>query len=131
MNKRSPLAPAEFPALPPVGGLRLASAAAGLRYRDRPDLLLAAFAAGTAVAGVFTRSMCPSAPVDWCKQRIGGGGAARALLCCAGNANAFTGAAGDVTVEQSARIIAEHLDAASDREILCGLNRRYRGANAR
>ena len=53
MTAISPLAPARFPDLPPVPGVRLAAAEAQLRYRGRPDLLLASFAPGTAVAGTF------------------------------------------------------------------------------
>ena len=77
----------------PVRGVRLAAAAAGIRYRGRPDLLLAAFAPGTRVAGVFTRNRCPGAPVDWCRAALAGG-SARALVVNAGNANVFTGRAG-------------------------------------
>ena len=88
----SPLA-RPFPALSPVRGVRLAAAAAGIRYRDRPDLLLAAFAPGTRVAGVFTRNRCPGAPIDWCRAALVGG-SARGLVVNAGNANVFTGQAG-------------------------------------
>jgi glutamate N-acetyltransferase/amino-acid N-acetyltransferase len=89
----SPLAPANFPDMPGIEGVRMATAAAGIRYRDRTDVLLALFAAGTTVAGVFTRSKCPSAPVDWCRDRIKGG-EARVLVVNSGNANAFTGRTG-------------------------------------
>jgi glutamate N-acetyltransferase/amino-acid N-acetyltransferase len=51
----SPLAPAQFPDMPTVAGVRLATAAAGIRYPGRTDVLLALFDPGTAVAGVFTR----------------------------------------------------------------------------
>ncbi|WP_428396182.1 bifunctional glutamate N-acetyltransferase/amino-acid acetyltransferase ArgJ [Lichenicoccus sp.] len=77
----------------PMRGVRLATTAAGIRYRDRPDLLLAAFATGTRVAGVFTRNRCPGAPVDWCRAALAGG-TARGLVVNAGNANVFTGQAG-------------------------------------
>ena len=74
----SPLAPEQFPDMPPVAGVRLATAAAGIRYPGRTDVLLALFDPGTAVAGVFTRSKCPSAPVDWCRAQLKqGSGAAR------------------------------------------------------
>ena len=61
----SPLAPAQFPDMPAVDGVRLATAAAGIRYVGRTDVLLALFEPGTSIAGVFTQSKCPSAPVDW------------------------------------------------------------------
>jgi glutamate N-acetyltransferase/amino-acid N-acetyltransferase len=88
--------------------VRLATHAAGLRYQRRADLMLAALAAGTTVAGTFTRSLCPSAPVDWCR-RILGRGTARAVVCNAGNANAFTGRAGDTAAALTAGVIATAL----------------------
>src|SRR5690606_11791807 len=63
----SPLAPKTFPDLPQIAGVRFATAEAGIKYKNRTDVLLAAFDEGTAVAGVFTSSRCPSAPVDWCR----------------------------------------------------------------
>ena len=102
----SPLAPASFPEMPPVAGVRLATAAAGIRYPGRTDVLLALFDPGTAVAGVFTRSKCPSAPVDWCRARIKGG-AASALVVNSGNANAFTGKTGRAATELTAEIAAK------------------------
>ncbi len=89
----SPLAPAAVPRLDPVPGVRLATASAGIKYRDRTDVLVAVLDPGTAVAGVLTRSKCPSAPVDWCREHLRGG-KARALVVNSGNANAFTGARG-------------------------------------
>ena len=56
--------------MPAIEGVRLATAAAGIRYRDRTDVLLVELAPGTAVAGVFTKSKCASAPVDWCRQNL-------------------------------------------------------------
>jgi glutamate N-acetyltransferase/amino-acid N-acetyltransferase len=76
--------------MPAVEGVRLATAAAGIRYAERTDVLLALFDADTTAAGVFTRSKCPSAPVEWCRARIGRG-RGRALVVNSGNANAFTG----------------------------------------
>jgi len=108
----SPLAPASFPTLPPVHGVQLASYAAGLRYQKRADLMLAALAPGTSVAGTFTQSLCPSAPVDWCRQILSGEGAdrqARAVVCNAGNANAFTGEQGHTAAKLTADVIARAL----------------------
>jgi glutamate N-acetyltransferase/amino-acid N-acetyltransferase len=101
----SPLAPERFPDLPSVEGVRFASAAAGIRYAGRTDVLLALFEQGTSVAGVFTRSKCPSAPVDWCRAQVKAGGAA-ALLVNSGNANAFTGKTGRAATKMSADIVA-------------------------
>ena len=102
----SPLAPASFPEMPPVAGVRLATASAGIRYAGRTDVLLALLDAGTTVAGVLTRSKCPSAPVDWCRARLKGG-AARALVVNSGNANAFTGKSGRAATEMTAAIAAK------------------------
>jgi len=89
----SPLAPSNFPEMPEIAGVRMATAAAGIRYKGRTDVLLALLDKGTTVAGVFTRSKCPSAAVDWCRDKIKGG-KARVLVVNSGNANAFTGRTG-------------------------------------
>jgi glutamate N-acetyltransferase / amino-acid N-acetyltransferase len=102
----SPLAPASFPEMPPVAGVRLATAAAGIRYPGRTDVLLALFDAGTAATGVFTRSKCPSAAVDWCRDRMKAPGA-RALVVNSGNANAFTGKSGRAATKLTADITAK------------------------
>ena len=101
----SPLAPKSFPDLPGVDGVRFAAGEAGIRYRNRTDAMLAIMDAGTQAAGVFTRSKCPSAPVDWCRARLKGG-KARALVVNSGNANAFTGKVGAAAVKRTAEIAA-------------------------
>lgn len=109
----SPLAPTSFPALPPVPGVELATHAAGLKYEKRADLLLVRLAEETTVAGTFTSSLCPSAPVDWCR-RILPNGTARALVVNSGNANAFTGRAGETAAELTATTIAGVLGITAD-----------------
>jgi glutamate N-acetyltransferase/amino-acid N-acetyltransferase len=104
----SPLAPKAFPKLPPLAGVRLATAAAGVRYKDRTDVLLALLAPGTQVAGVFTTSKTSSAPVLWCRDKLKGG-EARVLVVNSGNANAFTGKSG----QEGVRAIAEEAAAAA------------------
>ena len=106
MATTSPLAPAAFPRLPAVGGVRFAAAEAGIKYKNRRDVLLAVFDKGTTVAGVFTKSKCPSAPVDWCRAALKSG-KARALLVNSGNANAFTGKRGRETTKISAGMVAK------------------------
>ncbi len=96
----SPLA-VPLPALAPLSGVRLGAAAAGIRYKGRTDLVMVALAAGTSVAGVFTRNKCPGAPIDWCRTALAGG-RARGLVVNAGNANVFTGARGRETVKATA-----------------------------
>ena len=113
----SPLAPDRFPDLPAVAGVRLAAIEAGLRYQARADLMLAELVPGTTAAGVFTRSHCPSAPVDWCK-RILPAGTARAVVCNAGNANAFTGRAGETATRLTAETIAKAIGCAADEVFL-------------
>jgi len=101
----SPLAPAALPVLPPIAGVQLATTQAGIRYQGRTDLLLVSLAEGTHVAGVFTRSKAPSAPIDWCRAALLYG-SARALLVNSGNANAFTGKRGVASVQASAAAAA-------------------------
>jgi glutamate N-acetyltransferase / amino-acid N-acetyltransferase len=106
LTKISPLAPKTVPDMPALDGVRLATAAAGIRYRDRTDVLLVELAPGTAVAGVFTKSKCASAPVDWCRQHLKSR-AARALVVNSGNANAFTGKTGREACQFTARLAAK------------------------
>ena len=91
--KRSPLAPATAPQLPPIAGAKVAALACGIRYKERKDLCLFAFEPGTSVAGVFTKSLTAGAPVEWCKAALKGK-SARAFLVNSGNSNAFTGRVG-------------------------------------
>ncbi len=105
---RSPLAPERFPEIPPVAGVRFASLEAGLRYRQRHDLTLIELAQGTAVGGVFTRSLTAGHPVLW-DRRILHHGRARALIVNAGNANVFRGEEGDRAVEAEAQAVARAL----------------------
>jgi glutamate N-acetyltransferase/amino-acid N-acetyltransferase len=107
MAKDIPVSPlkVELPPLPPLKGVRLGVAAAGLRYQGRPDVMMMELAPGTTVAGVFTSNKCPGAPVDWCRTALKGE-AARALVVNAGNANVFTGRAGVETVEATAAAAA-------------------------
>src|SRR6195952_5703260 len=102
----SPLAPTNVPEMPEIAGVKLATAAAGIRYKDRTDVLLAMMDKGTTVAGVFPRSKCPSAPVEWCRAKLKGG-AARALVVNSGNANAFTGKTGKNSTKLTGDIAAK------------------------
>src|ERR1700688_3233266 len=101
----SPLAPKNVPSMTAIGGVRLATGAAGIRYQGRTDVMLAVFDEPASVAGVFTRSKCPSAPVEWCRARIKGG-RARALVVNSGNANAFTGKNGREACAFTAKLAA-------------------------
>src|SRR5690242_14965772 len=101
----SPLAPTHVPDLPEIGGVRLATAEAGIRYAGRTDVLLVMFDAGTTAAGVFTRSKCPSAPVEWCRAHLKKS-KTRGLVVNSGNANAFTGKSGRDACRSTAEIAA-------------------------
>ena len=93
----SPLAPTAQPSLPVIEGVRLGGTAVGLKKNGGRDLMLAELAPGWTIAGAFTRSLCSSAPVDWCRHALKGG-KARAIVVNSGNSNAFTGKAGERTV---------------------------------
>lgn len=98
--KPSPLAPTHFPTLLPLAGVRIACAETGIRYKNRPDLLLMVFDEGTQAAGVFTTNQVVAAPVTWSRMALAASGKARALVVNAGNANAFTGTLGMESVER-------------------------------
>ena len=104
----SPLAPERFPALAPIPGVRLAAFACGIRYTGRNDLMLAELAPGSAVAGVFTRSLTAGAPVVWCRHCLSGG-RVRGIVVNSGNSNVFTGRAGKEVVETTAAKTAQLL----------------------
>jgi glutamate N-acetyltransferase/amino-acid N-acetyltransferase len=108
----SPLAPKSYPDLPAIAGVRFATAEAGIKYKNRTDVLLMAFDEGTTAAGVLTRSKCSSAAVDWCRAKLPGG-KARGLVVNSGNANAFTGAKGKQSVALTADYAAKALGCAT------------------
>src|SRR5476649_2866650 len=119
----SPLAPTDVPDMPAIAGVKLATAAAGIRYKGRTDVLLALMDKGTTVAGVFTQSKCPSAPVEWCRAILKRGGSskpgsARALVVNSGNANAFTGKTGRQATTLTASIAAKAAGCRADEVFL-------------
>jgi len=111
MTAVSPLAPARFPDLPPLPGVRLAAFAAGIRYTGRDDLMLAELAPESTVAGVFTRSLTAGPPVVWCRDCLAGG-TIRGIVANSGNSNTFTGRTGREIVEQTAATAAQLLGCA-------------------
>ncbi|MDV7144103.1 bifunctional glutamate N-acetyltransferase/amino-acid acetyltransferase ArgJ [Tropicimonas sp. TH_r6] len=106
----SPLAPEAFPDLPEIAGAEFSAVEAGVRYAGRSDVMMARLAPGSAVAGVFTRSSTRSAPVLDCEAKLAAGAAPEAgaaILVNSGNANAFTGAAGERSVKAICLAVAE------------------------
>ncbi len=116
--KKSPFAPRHFPDMPQVGGIDMWVAETGAKYKNRPDIFVAKFAHGSAVAGVFTKSSMPGAPVAWSKQclRVGAKGG---LLVNAGNANVFTGAQGHADVCELAELSAHVLGCMAKDVYMC------------
>src|SRR5438445_6585912 len=108
MTALSPLAPARFPDLVPIAGVRLAAFACGIRYTGRDDLMLAELAPDSAIAGVFTRSLTAGAPVVWCRDCLSGG-KVRGIVVNSGNSNTFTGRAGKEVVATTAAATARLL----------------------
>jgi glutamate N-acetyltransferase/amino-acid N-acetyltransferase len=106
MTTISPLAPARFPELAPIAGVRLAAFACGIRYTGRDDLMLTELAPGSAIAGVFTRSLTAGAPVIWCRDCLAGG-KVRGIVVNSGNSNVFTGRVGQEVVERTAQRTAQ------------------------
>ena len=104
--KKSPLAPASFPDMADIAGVRLATAQAGVKYTGRTDLMLAEFSPSTTVAGVFTKSKTASAPVLKCREYLPGG-TARALVVNSGNSNAFTGRRGEESVDHILNAVSD------------------------
>ncbi|PCI52028.1 MAG: bifunctional ornithine acetyltransferase/N-acetylglutamate synthase [Alphaproteobacteria bacterium] len=113
-EKISPLAPDVFPDFPEINGVMLATAATGMKYQGRDDLLYVSFPKGAIAAGVMTLSRTSSAPVDLCRKNLGTGKPARALLVNAGNANAFTGKAGDRAMMSTVRTLAGKIGCDTD-----------------
>ncbi|WP_293572904.1 bifunctional glutamate N-acetyltransferase/amino-acid acetyltransferase ArgJ [Phaeobacter sp.] len=108
---RSPLAPDHFPDLPVIEGLKFSTTAAGVKYKDRTDVMLAVMDPGTTVAGVFTRSATRSAPVLDCQAKLAAASpsaheAGAALLVNSGNSNAFTGHYGQTSVAEITEAVA-------------------------
>nr|WP_216599789.1 MULTISPECIES: bifunctional glutamate N-acetyltransferase/amino-acid acetyltransferase ArgJ [unclassified Ruegeria] len=102
------MAPASFPDLPAIDGVRFATVEAGVRYQGRTDVMLAVLDPGTSVAGVFTRSATRAAPVLDCQDKIGGSSEGpAAILVNSGNANAFTGHYGQTSVAEVTQAVSK------------------------
>jgi glutamate N-acetyltransferase / amino-acid N-acetyltransferase len=82
--------------------VKISTAYSGIKNKSskEDDLLLIEFDKEANIAGVFTKSLTSSAPVNQCKHNIKSftPPSVRAIIVNSGNANAFTGKAGDETV---------------------------------
>ncbi|MCV2867369.1 bifunctional glutamate N-acetyltransferase/amino-acid acetyltransferase ArgJ [Defluviimonas sp. WL0002] len=109
----SPLAPKDgFPALPRIAGVEFAAIAAGVRYAGRTDVMLARLAPGTALAGAFTRSSTRAACILDCQAKLQKASESQdgaAIVVNSGNANAFTGKAGQTSVNAVTEGVAKAL----------------------
>lgn len=114
----SPLAPSAWPELTHVAGVLLASTGVEIRYKNRPDVLLAVLNEGTQMAGVYTKSLTAASPIEWCKQAQSAGRGARALVVNSGNANAFTGRAGDASVARVVNAVVQAVGCAPEQVFL-------------
>jgi glutamate N-acetyltransferase/amino-acid N-acetyltransferase len=112
-----------MPEMPPLPGVRLATTESGTGYNGRPDMLLAALAPGSTVAGVLTRSSLPGAPVRWTRARLAEGAEPAALVVNAGNANVFTGSQGLTVVERTASRTGALLGCAPNQVLICSTGR--------
>lgn len=89
----------------PVPGIRLSAVAAGIRYRDRDDLVLIELAGGGTAAAVFTRNAFCAAPVTVAREHLAAT-APHYLLINSGNANAGTGRDGLRATRETCRLLA-------------------------
>ena len=101
-------------ALFPVAGVRLGTAEAGIRKKDRRDLTLVEFAPGSRAAGVFTQNRCCAAPVTLCREHLAGDSGIRALVINTGIANAATGEQGMRAARETCAAVAKLLGCAAD-----------------
>lgn len=82
-----------------IKNIKIATAQAGIKYKNRDDVLLIKFDEEAEVAGVFARATFTAAPVNWCKKILKNG-KAKALIVNSGNANSFTGVEGDKSLDR-------------------------------
>ena len=105
--KKSPLSPDRFPDLATISGVQLGVAKTGMKYSQRADVTFIQLAEGSQVAGVFTKSTVPGAPVIWSKNAlVSTGGRIQAIVVNAGNANVFNGLEGEQASAETARAAA-------------------------
>ena len=114
--QKSPLAPDDFPNIGAITGVRFSSLAAGVKYKGRPDVMLAQLSAGSTIAGVFTTSATRSAPVLDCQEKLGQmSDQGAAIIVNSGNANAFTGKIGTAAMKAVLNAVSAKLSLSPNR----------------
>jgi len=107
----SPFAPDSFPDLPPLAGFEMATAEAGIRYKGRTDLWVMKAQVGTNIAGVFTKNLCPGAPIDWSRAALAvEDKGPKLVIVNSGTANVFAGQKSRDAVTETARGAADIFD---------------------
>ena len=111
--KISPLAPkGGFPELPTVRGVAFSTYASGVKYKNRTDTMLVSISPLSSIAGVFTKSSTRSSAVLDCQKKIGKisqNNSGFAFMVNSGNANAFTGKEGDLSVRKLVKALSKSL----------------------
>ena len=89
----------------PVAGIRCGTTCAGIKKKDRRDLVVFELAEGTHTAAVFTRNVFCAAPVIVAKEHLKSS-SPRYLLINTGNANAGTGEQGLKDSQRCCQLLA-------------------------
>lgn len=90
-------------------GFLAASAAAGIKYKDRKDMAVIYSQVPCQAAGTFTTNVVKAAPVKWDQKLVKESGEAQAVVINAGIANACTGAEGYSYCKATAQAASEAL----------------------
>ena len=89
----------------PIAGIRLSAAAAGIKHKDRNDVVLFELCEGASTAAVFTQNAFCAAPVTIAKKHLAKSNP-RYLLINSGNANAGTGDQGYRNAMETCKAVA-------------------------
>lgn len=90
-------------------GFKAASAAAGIKYKDRMDMAMIFSQEPCRAAGAFTTNVVKAAPVKWDQQVVKESSYVQAVVVNAGIANACTGAEGYGYCQETAQAVSEVL----------------------
>jgi glutamate N-acetyltransferase / amino-acid N-acetyltransferase len=101
-----------FPDMKEVAGIKLGTACAGIKQKERDDLLVVEMAAGTQCAGVFTQNAFCAAPVVIARENLAQSPCW--LLVNSGNANAGTGWQGMRDAQNTCATLADIVSAQAE-----------------